>query len=99
VEDSCNTIDFGTVESSVIFDLDSVKVPTFSPKLQAKSGPVPYPISIPAVPKMVLPESRAFNFSNAVGNNTAITRAVPSSNFTPTAQFAWQKTSFPVNNL
>jgi len=94
IEDSCNTIDFGTVDSSVVFDLDTERMPTFSPKLQAKS--VPHPI--PAVPNMVLPQSRAFNFtSDAVANNSPLVNRSnivgATCNYSPTTQFAWQQKS------
>lgn len=87
---SCDTLDFGTVDTSVLFDLPKMAVPKFSPKLQ--SSAVQAPVATQGVPPMALPQtSIAATTSNAAAAVLLQTRHL----MPATAQWTPQRTPEP----
>jgi len=92
IEDSCDTLDFGSVESSVVFDLmSSGPTKVFSPKLTS-STPVPQPIPTMAIPTM------ASAVPTPVPVPTSVLAVAPSSAPAPTFT-TFDRTSNQASNM
>jgi len=64
--ESCDTMDFGTVDSSLVFDLEQPKM--FSPKLQASAAPAA-PIAQACMTTLLPPSAVEASFFNHMSNS------------------------------